>query len=530
MVSAIPNKADAIYARYSSHAQDDGTSIEVQIEQCERSAGRKCLHYIDRAKTGRAMGGRTQLLSLLADAEAGKIGRVFVYKFDRLGRAAETHVIAQQLEDTGAQLVSATEGTNQLARGIQLVVAEDYSRQLAARTRDGLLKRFEQGAFTGGIAPYGYRVAERNGRRVLEVEPAEAAIVREIASMYISQSLGFKSIAKRLRERSVSSRRGKGWSFTSVRSLLMNPLLTGLIRYNVRSMHLDRRTGRRLPRQKDASQHLERQDESLRILDDATFAKVQQQIGKSARGLSTRGGGRTVAPFTGLVYCACGSKCYRVHSKNAKGEYYYYVCGRHLRYADCPHSARIREDELIDFVKGGFQHVLSRADEIIARATELAREAVKSNRGEADRLKADLAAVESDQERLIELMMDRSIGEAAKQSINRKLADAEARRAKLHEALDGLRETANENTDQLAETIRELFDAAQENLAAVATPEQYNRFIDQIIGPMEVAPGKRPVQKKMPAAEATGDNLVNGKRHLPRLIAGGGFEPPTSGL
>src|SRR3954471_11148246 len=141
-------KHDAIYARYSSHAQNDGTSIDVQLEQCERAAGGTCQHYIDRAKTGRAMGGRTQLLAMLADAEAGKIGRVFVYKFDRLGRDAETHVIARQLEDAGVELISVTEGTNQLARGIQLVVAEDYSRQLAKRTRDGLIKRHEQRAWT----------------------------------------------------------------------------------------------------------------------------------------------------------------------------------------------------------------------------------------------------------------------------------------------------------------------------------------------------------------------------------------------
>src|SRR6185436_13730679 len=95
-------KHDAIYARYSSHAQDDGTSIEVQLEQCERTAGGKCSHYIDRAKTGRTTSGRLELLRLLSDAEAGKIRKVYVYKFDRLGRDAETHVIARQLEEAGA--------------------------------------------------------------------------------------------------------------------------------------------------------------------------------------------------------------------------------------------------------------------------------------------------------------------------------------------------------------------------------------------------------------------------------------------
>src|ERR1700677_1232467 len=124
----MPTKADALYAHYSSHQQDDGTSIEVQIESCERAAGGPLLHYIDRAKTGRTTGGRSELLRLIRDAEEGKIGRLFVYKFDRLGRAAETHVLIEDLETCGVEVASATEGTNSLARGVQLVVAADFSR------------------------------------------------------------------------------------------------------------------------------------------------------------------------------------------------------------------------------------------------------------------------------------------------------------------------------------------------------------------------------------------------------------------
>src|SRR5688500_16393232 len=105
-------KADALYARYSSHQQDDSTSIEAQVESCERAGGAALAQYVDRAKTGRTMGGRTGLLRLIRDAEAGRIGRLFVDKFDRLGRAAETHVLIEDLERCGVQVVSATEGTN----------------------------------------------------------------------------------------------------------------------------------------------------------------------------------------------------------------------------------------------------------------------------------------------------------------------------------------------------------------------------------------------------------------------------------
>src|SRR5579863_4782534 len=75
-MNPIPSKqarADAVYARYSSHKQDDGTSIDVQLETCHRAAGGPCVDYVDRARTGRSIGGRVQLLKLMDDAEAGRI-------------------------------------------------------------------------------------------------------------------------------------------------------------------------------------------------------------------------------------------------------------------------------------------------------------------------------------------------------------------------------------------------------------------------------------------------------------------------
>ena len=515
-------KRDAVYARYSSHAQDDSTSIEVQVEACERAAGGKLTQYIDRAKTGRATAGRVELLRMLADAEAGKLARVFVYKFDRLGRDAETHVIARQLEDAGVELVSATEGTNALARGIQLVVAEDYSRQLAQRTRDGLLKRFEQGAFTGGVAPYGYRVVDDAGRRVLAVDPAEAEIVREVAHWYLCEAVGFKSIAKRLRARQVPSRRGKGWSFTSVRSLLVNPILTGLTRYNVRKMQLNRTTGRRVPRAKGEAEHLERQDESLRILSDETFAQIQQRIGAARRGEKpqlTHG----AAPFSGLVFCQCGARCYRTKSQNAKGTTYAYVCSRHLRYEDCPTRGRVREDKLVEVVNGRMGRVFEREDEIIAIALEAAGRASQGSREDAARIKGMLADVDAEQTRSRELLADRALPDAAKAAIGRQMADAEQRRTDLLAALDGLRDDANDNLEGLAAIVREVFAAARENLAAVKgmTPTEYNRFIERFVGPMVAAPDGSVAQKEAPC---------NGVSQLQGVIAGGGFEPPTSGL
>jgi len=58
-------KTTAIYARYSSHAQDGGTSTEVELDACSRDLPPKTYReYVDRARTGRSMAGREALLRL----------------------------------------------------------------------------------------------------------------------------------------------------------------------------------------------------------------------------------------------------------------------------------------------------------------------------------------------------------------------------------------------------------------------------------------------------------------------------------
>ncbi|HUU96945.1 MAG TPA: recombinase family protein, partial [Phycisphaerae bacterium] len=261
----------AIYARYSSHAQDGGTSIDVQIDACSRGLDGDVKQYVDRAKTGRSMAGREALLQLLADAEARKFDRVLIYKYDRLGRnLAEASTIIAELEDCGVEVASVTEGKDALARGMHLVIGEHYSRALAERTKDGLVKRFEQHAWTGGPPPYGYRIeVDETGRHRLAVKEDEASVVRWVFQVYTTEAVGLKEVAHRLRARGIPTRRAPYWSHVSVRGILTNGIYTGRVVYNRRRFKLNKATGRRVPVWRGEAEHLAHQDESLRIVDDA---------------------------------------------------------------------------------------------------------------------------------------------------------------------------------------------------------------------------------------------------------------------
>src|SRR4051794_35402523 len=114
---------DAIYCRYSSTNQDNGVSIELQLDVCRKIATAKPLEFIDRAVSGRTMY-RDGFRQMMDAAERGEFSRLIVYRWDRFGRNAETHATYADLEDMGIKLLSATEGDDFLARGVNSLVAD----------------------------------------------------------------------------------------------------------------------------------------------------------------------------------------------------------------------------------------------------------------------------------------------------------------------------------------------------------------------------------------------------------------------
>ena len=526
-------KTTAIYARYSSHAQDGGTSIEVQLDACRRDLDpRSCREYVDRARTGRSMAGREALLRLLADAEAGQVERVLVYKFDRLGRnLAETSAIIAQLEDIGAEVVSLTEGKDALARGMHLVISEHYSRVLAERTHDGLVKRFEQKAWTGGPPPYGYRIEQTaGGLHRLAVNEEEAAVVRWLFQVYTTESVGLKALAQRLGRRGIPTRRCPTWAHTSVRRILTNDICIGRIVYNRRRFKLNKRTGRRVPVWRDKSEHIVRDDERLRIIDDETFAEAQERLALHAR--PRKDTGQLLAPayrpFTGMIFCEkCGSVCYRRTSKNRKGEYHYYGCGCRQRNGrdTCHNAANIREDLLMERIKRSYEEIFADADSIVEDAIEEARKLMQSNQGEFQRVRGQIGQLDKKIGSMTRLLTDPDIDTTAKRAVSRQIGELETQRERLQQAVAGVAADANDNTASLASAVRQALTEAQESFATVASPTEMRDFVEQYVGPMVLRSDGDIVRR-----DTVNDTAPAEAEAVERSIAGAGFEPATSGL
>lgn len=518
-------KTAAIYARYSSHAQDESSSIEVQLQHCTRTLGTDAKHYIDEARTGRSLAGRTALASLIADARAGLISKVCVWRFSRIGRnLADSASIIQQLEDCDVQIVSAMEGSDSLVRSIFLGMAEHYSKELASNTRDGLAARFQQRAFTRGCAPFGYQIVEQEGVKRLVLCDTEAKTIREIVDLYLRENIGLKLLCRRLEQTGIATRKGARWCHTTLRAILLNPMLVGKVRFLRRQMKINRESGRRVPKFRDEPQVLEYDDQSLRIVTDEQFERIQKTLTSRKPSGKTPRMPREVRAFTGFAFCAeCGTACYTCKSQNSKGTYHYLACGNRCRHGKdaCPLSGRVREDKLLETVRMDYDAIFENADEIIAGATERAKELSKSQQENVSRIQVEIGEIDRKTKPLLALLVDPEIDSTAKKAVSRQIGELEQRREQLHEATTRLAREAGETTEKLASAIRQAMDEAKQSLASITSPAEFNRFVARFVGVFEVRSDGSFGARKSPGrmlSHPTGD------------IAGGGFEPPTSGL
>ena len=167
-------KNAVIYARYSSHRQDE-QSIEGQLHVCHEYAKRQGFtvvgEYIDRAISGRS-DDRPQFQQMIDDSRKKAWQYVIVYKLDRFARNRyDSAIYKHKLKQNGVKLLSAMEqiGDNPESIILEAVLeasAEYYSLELAQKVRRGRRESAAKGKFVGGGVPLGYR--SENGYLVLD--------------------------------------------------------------------------------------------------------------------------------------------------------------------------------------------------------------------------------------------------------------------------------------------------------------------------------------------------------------------------
>ncbi|MBV8606133.1 MAG: recombinase family protein, partial [Singulisphaera sp.] len=391
----------AIYARVSTEKQGREQTIDSQLDALRRWATAhghelKDDHvYIDEGYSGARLD-RPALDRLRDAAREGEFDVLGVYSPDRLARRYAYQVLLLEELRKAACSVEFIERPisddphDQLLLQIQGAIAEYERAVLAERFRRGKLQKARAGQWVGGLAPYGYRyVLKRDGvPGHLEVDEAEAAVVRMLYRWLVDERMTVRQIIKRLAAGPWRPRHGKRlWSHAVVHRILSDPLYAGTA-YANRYVHVPARKPRSVgPRAGLPSCRQPRPREEWipipvpAIIDTMTYQDASEQLARNAA-LSFRNNTRNDYLLRCLLTCrTCGLAMCGVTSSGAGGrrQHRYYIChGKDTLARDrtrpCP-QPRTRVEELDAAVWDHVQRLLEDPATLAAQFEERARQA-----------------------------------------------------------------------------------------------------------------------------------------------------------
>ena len=458
-----------IYPRFSTEHQH---SIEEQVDACSRRCKELGLAvlgiYADEAVSGTKLS-RRNFDRMMDDLRAGLADTVVIYDQSRLMRDIEGwFAVRKELQLMGVRVISATQefvggdirkSDNFMMESIQATFDQMHVLITREKVTAKLHYMAKAGLHTGGVPALGYRTKEiGDGKKILEVDEKEAAIVRRIFRAYDSGQ-SYKSIIDSLNADGIRTKRGNKFGANSLHDLLKNNLYTGVQIYGAKVYRPD---GTRNSHAPEGQNIITRDAPELAIIDKTTFERVQQRMAQNKHQQAGRPPEARNYPLKGKVFCGeCGSAMNVAASKKHEYLYYYYRCAKKDRTHDCT-CRPIRCDDLeqlvVDYVRG-----LIGCPEIKDRAMEyLRREADAINKTGIDRLKSmqqEQRAIKSKIDNIIAAIEDGNYIPTMRD----RLKQLEAEKASIESKINSLSRSAS-----VAALPSEKFEAAYKKLCTTA--------------------------------------------------------------
>ena len=275
--------------------------------------------------------GRPEMLRLLKAVESPAVKAVIVVDVQRLSRG--------DLEDAG-RLIKILRYTNtyvitpvkiydlrdeydrdaferELKRGNEYL---EYFKKIQQR---GKLASVKEGNYLGSVAPFGFdRVKIKDGKKdcfTLKEKKEEADIVRLIFEWYCNEDIGVTSICRRLERLGVKTKnKGTRWNPPLIFSILENVHYIGYVRWNWRKTVkvIEDQEVKVLRQKAKIDEYLIFKGKHDGIVSEEIFKKAQEVRGNKPQ---TKTDTTLKNPFSGIMYCKCGSKIgYNTFTKHGK--------------------------------------------------------------------------------------------------------------------------------------------------------------------------------------------------------------------
>ena len=407
----------ALYARVSTTRQaENELSIPDQLRQmqhwCDNNDHTVVAEYVDAGATA-TDDKRPEFQKMVAAAETVPLlfDIIVVHSLSRFFRDQVQGTLYQRsLLTYGVKLISITQLTNDdpsgdMSRSIFMLFDEYQSKENAKHTLRGMLENARQGFWNGSKPPFGYKTidAGQTGSRgrikkKLDIDPAEAEIVRKIFELYVfgdnSPRLGMKAITTRLNERGFLMR-GNKWRKQKIQEILSSETYIGLHTFN--------KNDSKAKKLKDESEWIKVRIPA--IIDMEMFEKAT--ILRKANSPKKSVPRRETSPnlLTGLLKCGgCGAGMTIITGKG--GRYRYYSCINRLSKGNSNCSTKnIPADKIEELVLNEFRKKVCDATHLRSILKSLRDEVSKnggSDKGRIQKLSVELKKVEQAQNNLLD--------------------------------------------------------------------------------------------------------------------------------
>jgi DNA invertase Pin-like site-specific DNA recombinase len=235
-------KRAILYARVSGDDRRGATSsIEAQLADCKRYCESRGYRIVGQAveepnKMTSGADWLSELERVISLAPTGTFDVLVCREVDRLARNRFKQLATEiELERQGVKVeyaVGQFEDTDEgrLLKGLVSEFAEYERGKIKRRTQSGKLRSVESGNVTvgGAAAPYGYDLVKHadpltdKPQRRLEINPAEAAIVRQIVQRYVAGATLYV-LCNWLDERGIRADDVEALVWGWIKSLLLEP-------------------------------------------------------------------------------------------------------------------------------------------------------------------------------------------------------------------------------------------------------------------------------------------------------------------
>ena len=264
--------------------------------------------------SGDTISDRPEMRRLLSAVERGEYDAVLCMDIDRLGRGdgSDQAVILKTFKYSNTIIITPyktydprAEIDEEFLEYAQFMARGEYKR-IKRRMWAGRVASAKEGKWQSPKAPFGYRRQRiENGKGwTLVIEPAEAEAVREIFRRYAAGQEGKLSLASALNAMGFRTQSGALFEYSSMYTILSNPVYIGKVRWAYRRKHIEMRDGVEVETRPRSEECIIADGMHPAIVDEETWNAVQRRIKLSRDAHPPKS--RTLRnPLSGIMYCGC---------------------------------------------------------------------------------------------------------------------------------------------------------------------------------------------------------------------------------